>query len=112
MHSLDCFTFLIIGVLSVFNASSLSDNFILAILSVWDKSGLLDFARGLHELGFTILASGGTSKAIQADGTPVTEVGDFTKAPELIGGRVKTLHPAIHAGKLKKLLGMLIQLVK
>jgi len=73
-----------------------------AILSVWDKSGLVEFATALNGLGFTLLASGGTSKLIAESGVPVTEVAEFTKAPELIGGRVKTLHPAIHAGILSQ----------
>lgn len=73
-----------------------------AILSVSDKSGLVDFARKLNALGFNLIASGGTSAAIKTDGIPVKDVSDVTKCPELLGGRVKTLHPAVHAGILAR----------
>ena len=71
-----------------------------ALISVYDKTGLLDFARGLHELGVTLLASGGTSTALADVGIPVTLVEEVTGAPEMLGGRVKTLHPRIHGGIL------------
>lgn len=73
-----------------------------AILSVHDKSGLLDFAKGLASLGWTLLASGGTAKLLRENNINVTEVADYTKSPEILGGRVKTLHPAIHGGLLAR----------
>ena len=73
-----------------------------AILSVHDKTGLVDFARGLAGLGWTLLASGGTAKLLRENDLPVTEVADYTGSPEILGGRVKTLHPAIHAGLLAR----------
>jgi len=73
-----------------------------AILSVHDKTGLVDFARGLRDLGWTLIASGGTAKALRDAGLPVTEVADYTGSPEILGGRVKTLHPAIHGGLLAR----------
>lgn len=73
-----------------------------ALLSVFDKSGLLPFARGLAELGWRLVASGGTARLLLQDGLPVTEVASYTQAPEMLGGRVKTLHPAIHAGLLAR----------
>jgi phosphoribosylaminoimidazolecarboxamide formyltransferase/IMP cyclohydrolase len=71
-----------------------------ALLSVYDKTGLLDFARGLADLGVTLLASGGTASALAEAGIPVTPVESVTGAPEMLGGRVKTLHPRIHGGIL------------
>lgn len=71
-----------------------------ALLSVSDKAGLLDFARGLAELGVTLISTGGTSKAIAAAGLKVTDVSEVTGFPEMLDGRVKTLHPRIHAGIL------------
>lgn len=73
-----------------------------AILSVHDKTGLVDFARGLADLGWTLLASGGTAKLLRDYGLAVTEVADYTHSPEILGGRVKTLHPAIHGGLLAR----------
>jgi phosphoribosylaminoimidazolecarboxamide formyltransferase/IMP cyclohydrolase len=73
-----------------------------ALLSVSDKSGLADFARGLVELGWSLVASGGTARALREAGLPVSDVADVTGAPEMLGGRVKTLHPAIHAGILAR----------
>ena len=73
-----------------------------AILSVHDKTGLLDFARCLAELGWTLLASGGTAKLLRENNLPVTEVAEYTKSPEILGGRVKTLHPAVHGGLLAR----------
>jgi phosphoribosylaminoimidazolecarboxamide formyltransferase/IMP cyclohydrolase len=73
-----------------------------AILSVHDKTGLINFARSLCELGWTLLASGGTAKALRDSDIPVTEVADYTGSPEILGGRVKTLHPAIYGGLLAR----------
>jgi len=73
-----------------------------AILSVYDKTGLIDFARGLAGLNWTLLASGGTAKLLRENGIDVTEVADYTKSPEILGGRVKTLHPAVHSGLLAR----------
>ncbi|MEW5847342.1 MAG: bifunctional phosphoribosylaminoimidazolecarboxamide formyltransferase/IMP cyclohydrolase [Myxococcota bacterium] len=73
-----------------------------AILSVHDKTGVVEFARGLHELGWTLIASGGTAKLLTQSGLPVKEVSDYTGSPEMLGGRVKTLHPAIHGGLLAR----------
>ena len=73
-----------------------------AILSVHNKTGLLDFAKGLATLGWNLLASGGTAKLLRDNNINVTEVADYTKSPELLGGRVKTLHPAIHGGLLAR----------
>ncbi|HZY42637.1 MAG TPA: bifunctional phosphoribosylaminoimidazolecarboxamide formyltransferase/IMP cyclohydrolase, partial [Anaerolineae bacterium] len=73
-----------------------------AILSVHDKTGLIDFARGLHAIGWSLIASGGTAKALRDQHIPVTEVADYTHSPEILGGRVKTLHPAIHGGLLAR----------
>ena len=73
-----------------------------ALISVHDKTGLAEFARGLEELGFEIVASGGTSAFLDEHGVHVTRVEDVTHAPELLGGRVKTLHPRIHGGILAR----------
>jgi phosphoribosylaminoimidazolecarboxamide formyltransferase/IMP cyclohydrolase len=73
-----------------------------AILSVHDKTGILEFAKSLADLGWTRLASGGTAKLLRDNHIPVTEVADYTKSPEILGGRVKTLHPAIHGGLLAR----------
>jgi phosphoribosylaminoimidazolecarboxamide formyltransferase/IMP cyclohydrolase len=73
-----------------------------AILSVYDKSGLVSFAQGLHDLGWTLIASGGTARTLHENGLPVIEVAEYTGSPEILGGRVKTLHPAIHGGLLAR----------
>src|SRR5258707_12729553 len=73
-----------------------------AILSVHDKTGIIEFAQTLVSLGWTLLASGGTAKLLRDNGLSVTEVADYTKSPEILGGRVKTLHPAIHGGLLAR----------
>jgi len=73
-----------------------------AILSVHNKSGLVDFAKSLVALGWTLLASGGTAKLLRDNNVSVTEVADYTKSPEILGGRVKTLHPAVHGGLLAR----------
>jgi len=71
-----------------------------ALLSVSNKTGLLEFARGLQELGFELVSTGGTHQALQSAGLAVTRVADVTGFPEILEGRVKTLHPHIHAGLL------------
>lgn len=71
-----------------------------ALISVSDKTGLLDLASQLHELGFGLLSTGGTARALAEAGIPVTEVSDYTGFPEIMAGRVKTLHPRIHGGLL------------
>ena len=73
-----------------------------ALLSVSDKSGLIDFAKGLNKHGIELLSTGGTAKALRDAGLPVIDVSDFTGAPELFEGRVKTLHPKVHGGLLHK----------
>jgi phosphoribosylaminoimidazolecarboxamide formyltransferase/IMP cyclohydrolase len=73
-----------------------------AILSVHDKTGLVEFAGGLAALKWTLLASGGTARLLRQQGLSVTEVADYTHSPEILGGRVKTLHPAIHGGLLAR----------
>lgn len=73
-----------------------------ALISVYDKSGIDTFARGLHELGWELVSSGGTAAFLEQQGLEVTTVEDVTQAPELLGGRVKTLHPRIHAGILAR----------
>ncbi len=73
-----------------------------ALLSVSDKTGLIDFARSLNEAGVELVASGGTAKQIADAGLPVLAVEDLTGFPEILGGRVKTLHPAVHGGILAR----------
>ncbi|MGC8877933.1 MAG: bifunctional phosphoribosylaminoimidazolecarboxamide formyltransferase/IMP cyclohydrolase [Anaerolineae bacterium] len=73
-----------------------------ALISVSDKSGLVDFARELTALNWRIIASGGSARTLREAGLAVTEVAEVTGAPEMLGGRVKTLHPAIHAGILAR----------
>jgi phosphoribosylaminoimidazolecarboxamide formyltransferase/IMP cyclohydrolase len=73
-----------------------------AILSVYDKRGLVPFAHKLHELGFELVASGGTARALREAAVPVRDVSDITGFPEVLDGRVKTLHPAVHAGILAR----------
>ena len=71
-----------------------------ALISVWDKTGLEELARALVEAGVQIISTGSTAKKIAAAGLPVTPVEDVTGFPECLEGRVKTLHPHIHAGIL------------
>jgi len=70
---------------------------------VSDKRGLVPFAQGLVRLGFSILSTGGTLDALKAAGVKATKVSDHTGSPEILGGRVKTLHPKIHGGILARL---------
>ena len=71
-----------------------------ALLSVSNKSGIVDFAKSLVGIGYTIISSGGTHAVLQAEGIPVMRVSDYTGSPEILDGRVKTLHPKIHGGIL------------
>ena len=73
-----------------------------ALISVSDKTGVLDFARGLRELGIEVLSTGGTAAAIREAGLEVTDVAEFTGSPEILDGRVKTLHPRLHAALLAR----------
>jgi phosphoribosylaminoimidazolecarboxamide formyltransferase/IMP cyclohydrolase len=73
-----------------------------ALLSVWDKTGLVEFARGLVSLGAELVSTGGTASALRAAGLAVADVAAVTGAPEILGGRVKTLHPAVHGGILAR----------
>jgi phosphoribosylaminoimidazolecarboxamide formyltransferase/IMP cyclohydrolase len=73
-----------------------------AIISVSDKSGVVDFARGLKDLGIDIFSTGGTKKALEAAGIKVHSVSELTGFPEILDGRVKTLHPAVHGGLLAR----------
>ena len=73
-----------------------------ALISVYEKTGLSPFARGLAELGFELVASGGTAEYLQAEHIPVASVESVTGFPEVLGGRVKTLHPRLHAGILAR----------
>src|SRR5579872_7081525 len=73
-----------------------------ALLSVSDKTGLVELARGLAELGVEIVSTGGTAKALAEAGIAVTGISDVTRFPEMLDGRVKTLHPAVHGGLLAR----------
>lgn len=73
-----------------------------ALISVSDKTGVIDFARALHALGVRLLSTGGTAKLLAENGLPVTEVADYTGFPEMLDGRVKTLHPKVHGGILAR----------
>ena len=71
-----------------------------ALLSVWDKTGIDVLAAALHDCGFEIVSTGGTLRALEAAGVPVAPVSAVTAFPEMMDGRVKTLHPAVHGGLL------------
>lgn len=73
-----------------------------ALISVSDKTGVVDLARSLHALGVTLLSTGGTAKLLAEQGLPVTEVAEVTGFPEMLDGRVKTLHPKVHGGLLAR----------
>ena len=73
-----------------------------AIMSVWDKSGLAELGRGLVEMGFELVSTGGTARTLRQAGLPVTMVENITGFPEILDGRVKTLHPRIHGGILAR----------
>jgi formyltetrahydrofolate-dependent phosphoribosylglycinamide formyltransferase len=72
------------------------------LVNTMNKTGLVEFAQALADLGWTLLASGGTAKLLRDNQIAVTEVADYTKSPEILGGRVKTLHPAVHGGLLAR----------
>jgi phosphoribosylaminoimidazolecarboxamide formyltransferase/IMP cyclohydrolase len=71
-----------------------------ALLSVSDKAGIVDFARGLEELGVELVSTGGTARELTGAGVTAREIEDFTGFPEMMDGRVKTLHPRLYAGLL------------
>ena len=73
-----------------------------ALISVSDKTGVAGFARGLARFGVTLLSTGGTARLLRESGLNVTEIGAYTGFPELLDGRVKTLHPKVHAGILAR----------
>ena len=73
-----------------------------ALLSVSDKTGIVELARGLAAQGFQLLSTGGTAKLLAENGLAVTEVADHTGFPEMLDGRVKTLHPTVHGGLLAR----------
>jgi phosphoribosylaminoimidazolecarboxamide formyltransferase/IMP cyclohydrolase len=73
-----------------------------ALISVWDKTGIVEFAKGLDEMGVEILSTGGTARLLRQAGLRVVDVSQYTDFPEMLEGRVKTLHPKIHAGLLAK----------
>lgn len=73
-----------------------------ALLSVYDKGGIVEFARGLRELGWDLCSTGNTQRTLEAAGVPVASVADITGSPEIMGGRVKTLHPRVHGGLLMR----------
>ncbi|WP_312527494.1 bifunctional phosphoribosylaminoimidazolecarboxamide formyltransferase/IMP cyclohydrolase [Comamonas sp.] len=73
-----------------------------ALISVSDKTGIVEFAQALHALGVQLLSTGGTAKLLADKGLPVTEVAEVTRFPEMLDGRVKTLHPMVHGGLLAR----------
>ena len=73
-----------------------------ALLSVWDKTGLIELAEGLAKMGIDLVSTGGTARALREAGLDVIEVAEVTGAPEILDGRVKTLHPAVHGGLLAR----------
>lgn len=73
-----------------------------ALISVTDKSGVVEFAKGLSEMGVSLISTGGTAKALRDGGLEVTDVADITGFPEMLDGRVKTLHPRVHGGILAR----------
>ena len=73
-----------------------------ALISVSDKSGVVELARALNALGVKLISTGGTAKLLAGEGLPVTEVADVTEFPEMLDGRVKTLHPKVHGGLLAR----------
>ncbi|NBK26257.1 MAG: bifunctional phosphoribosylaminoimidazolecarboxamide formyltransferase/IMP cyclohydrolase, partial [Spirochaetia bacterium] len=86
---------------SLFRGISLTD-IKRALVSVSDKEGIVDFVRQLIEMGVDIVSTGGTAALLRDAGLPVTDISDVTGFPEMLDGRVKTLHPRIHAGILAR----------
>ena len=84
------------------NATALKPSLLTALISVSDKSGIVGFARELHALGVKLLSTGGTAKLLAEQGLPVEEVAELTGFPEMLDGRVKTLHPKVHGGLLAR----------
>jgi len=74
-----------------------------ALLSVWDKTGIVEFATSLVNLGFELISTGGTARKLKEAGLEVMSVSDVTQHPEIFDGRVKTLHPAIHGPLLARM---------
>ena len=74
-----------------------------ALLSVWDKTGIVEFATSLAALGFELVSTGGTARMLKDAGLQVMSVSDVTQHPEIFDGRVKTLHPAIHGPLLARM---------
>ena len=73
-----------------------------ALISVSNKKGVVEFAKALHAMGIEILSTGGTAKSLRDAGVPVKDVSEHTGSPEMLDGRVKTLHPRIHGGLLSR----------
>ncbi|MCG7844242.1 MAG: bifunctional phosphoribosylaminoimidazolecarboxamide formyltransferase/IMP cyclohydrolase, partial [Methanomassiliicoccales archaeon] len=73
-----------------------------AVVSVSDKDGIVDFCKGLNEIGVEIISTGGTAKLLASNGLKVVNISDYTGSPEMMDGRVKTLHPSIFAGLLAR----------
>ena len=73
-----------------------------ALISVSDKTGILEFAKELHNCGIEILSTGGTAELLRKEGVPVIQVSDYTGFPEMMDGRIKTLHPMVHGGILAR----------
>ena len=73
-----------------------------ALISVSDKTGVVELAQALHDMGIQLLSTGGTAQLLAAQGLPVREVADLTGFPEMLDGRVKTLHPKVHGGLLAR----------
>ena len=73
-----------------------------ALISVSDKTGVVELAQALHALGVKLISTGGTAQLLAAQGLPVREVADLTGFPEMLDGRVKTLHPKVHGGLLAR----------
>ena len=73
-----------------------------ALLSVWEKEGIVEFASSLNDMGWIIISTGGTSKKLREANIDVMDVSELTNHPEILSGRVKTLHPAVHGGILAR----------
>ena len=73
-----------------------------ALISVSDKTGIVEFAKGLKEAGFDIISTGGTSKTLQENGVEVIGISEVTGFPEILDGRVKTLHPNVHGAVISE----------